>query len=258
MSACREPEAKQPPAGRPSPRNGEHIPPVPAYIFHLLIISIFTDQLCQICSLNARCNSVVIPGAIRFFTPTKKRSNSMCFLFESKSPPVIRKGSMVACFLKQRVMPCSSSEAGCRAALIALLRYGRSESRHDPSRPRYATCQFIPFNPFLPGGMVLSCCRTLYSGVPCGHGYLWGVPLSGTLLIPLRARAGLTHRSRLQPSQCSGQNLLCVKYFILDIKEYLTRKFLTAVVIEAGDGFLRVSGRKGGETHGSLYHSPRL
>jgi hypothetical protein len=37
-------------------------------------------------------------------------------------------------------------------------------------------------------------------------------------------------------SHCSVQNLLCVKYFILDTKEYLTRKFLAAVLSLSGDG----------------------
>jgi hypothetical protein len=35
----------------------------------------------------------------------------------------------------------------------------------------------------------------------------------------------------------------------------LTRKFLPAVVVESGDGFLR-RWRKGGETDGDLYHHP--
>jgi hypothetical protein len=84
-----------------------------------------------------------------------------------------------------------------------------------------------PFDPPVRAHGVRSAAAPVYlSGVPSEH-YLWGVPLTrGTLSIRAWTAPASIYRSRLQPSQCSSQNLLCVKYVIDSFKGILDAQIL--------------------------------
>jgi hypothetical protein len=130
--------------------------------------------------------------------------------------------------------------------LIVVLIYSGLTCKGAPE-PRYAPSQFIPFHPFLSGGILLSCCRTFLSGVPFAHA-ICGVSrlMRDAIHTPPGKREGLIYGSRLQPSHGGGQNLLGVKAAFATLRKTLrcfalTRKFLTAAALHGWRRLLALS-----------------
>ena len=107
--------------------------------------------------------------------------------------------------------------------------------------PGYAPSQFIPFDPFLSGGMYCSAAAHSLSvvflrNIICGESRR-----AGRYRYLPGKRGGVSLEAVSSPSECSRPNLLIRQVFYSEeIKEYLTRKFLPALGI---DGWRRLLAR---------------
>ena len=120
-------------------------------------------------------------------------------------------GAAVAlrCALRARQLP----DYRC-ALFLALMIYCLLSFVGRPA-PRNAPSQFIPFDPFLSGGMYCSAAAPIIKMEFPSVTLSVGSPAqAGRYRYPTYERGGLLGGSRLQPSHGSGQNLLCVKYLI--------------------------------------------